>query len=629
MLAGCSNDNEEPAFVPATLELTPGQGASVSISPDGASGSVTFTYQQASVTIEVATNQEQWTFSLEQPAEHFSVSRTDNSITVTVPENKTSLSFEATLTLSAGSESNFARCVLSLSQQPTPDPEVSVDPQSVRFPFSGGQTEISVSTNRQRWTIRKTVSDNFTASKVGDKVIVAAPENRIPQVKNGTLIITCGEGENTVEAEIPLSQEAAPKVSVGVDKASVQFPSEGGTETVTVTIVNAEDWSYECDNAWFTLERTGNTLTVTAPANRSANTPNAELLVFAGNKQYYNYDERTVTIKQEAWENAGAMVIELTIPEGGEEGITAILPLSDLTDCAIDWGDGTGTDRPTENLPQHVYMQAGVYQAVISGGVGHIDGGNSKFSYPYRDAPSYITAVVSWGNTDIKSMERAFYKCINLKSIPGDTDGSFSEVTTFGYAFYQTALETIPENLFTFAAKATEFRDCFDSCASLKEIPSGLFANCTSAASFYSTFRACTSLKAVPDRLFAGRSQVTKFTGLFGSCSALETIGEGVFEGCTEVQSFNQVFSYCNLKSIPAGIFDDCRKVDDFRFAFRNNTNLSGESPYTAIDGKKVHLYERNDYPEHFTPVANWGNCFNFCTGLSDYDAIVAAGWIN
>ena len=53
-------------------------------------------------------------------------------------------------------------------------------------------------------------------------------------------------------------------------------------------------------------------------------------------------------------------------------------------------------------------------------------------------------------------------------------------------------------------------------------------------------------------------------------------------QGCTENTSFNQAFSSCEkLRSVPADIFDDCRKVTDFRFTFRYNTAMSGESPYT------------------------------------------------
>ena len=69
-LAACSDD-KEPAFVPASFELTPGEGAAVTIAPDGTTGSVRFSYEKDSVTIQVKTNQEDWQYTVEQPAERF------------------------------------------------------------------------------------------------------------------------------------------------------------------------------------------------------------------------------------------------------------------------------------------------------------------------------------------------------------------------------------------------------------------------------------------------------------------------------------------------------------------------------------------------------------------------------
>lgn len=630
-LAACSDD-KEPAFVPASFELTPGEGAAVTIAPDGTTGSVRFSYEKDSVTIQVKTNQEDWQYTVEQPAEHFSITREGDKLTIAVPENKTSLPYKATITLNTGTESNFASCVLSLSQDPTPDPEITIEPGSVMFPAEGGEAELTVTTNREHWTVRKledTSTDNFMfISKIDGKVMVMARENRTPLVLNGTLVVTSGEGENTIEAEIPVTQEAAPRIKVNVNKSTLNFTSEGGEETIAVTAENVGDWNFSCNDKWLKVERQGNNLIVTAPVNHSANTPSAKILVYAGDKNY-NYDERTITVQQEGWENAGALVFELTIPEPQDGGVTALLPLVGLTNCSIDWGDGSEIDHPTEKIPSHVYAAAGVYQVAVKGGVERIFSQDSKFTYPYREAKDYITAVLNWGNTALNSMEKAFYNLQNLKSIPDDTEGAFSGVTTFYNAFSGcAALESIPAGLFTHAKIATDFTSCFQDCEAVKTIPAGLFANCESAEKFYGTFYSCGELLSVPDELFAGHSKVTAFTRLFGYCSNLESVGKDVFKGCTENTSFNQIFIGCGkLESVPVDIFDDCRKVTDFRFAFRYGSSLKGESPYTLIDGKKVHLYERNSYLSHFSEVSTYQNCFSGCTGLSDYDAIVESGW--
>ncbi len=49
---------------------------------------------------------------------------------------------------------------------------------------------------------------------------------------------------------------------------------------------------------------------------------------------------------------------------------------------------------------------------------------------------------------------------------------------------------------------------------------------------------------------------------------------------------------------------------------------LTGESPYTMIDGQKVHLYERKNYSEHFTRPTNTFPTFRDCFGLTDLNQI-------
>ena len=49
------------------------------------------------------------------------------------------------------------------------------------------------------------------------------------------------------------------------------------------------------------------------------------------------------------------------------------------------------------------------------------------------------------------------------------------------------------------------------------------------------------------------------------------------------------------------------------------STSLKGESPYTVVEGKKVHLYERELYPELFEEPGLHFGVFEYCTGLTDY----------
>lgn len=105
-------------------------------------------------------------------------------------------------------------------------------------------------------------------------------------------------------------------------------------------------------------------------------------------------------------------------------------------------------------------------------------------------------------------------------------------------------------------------------------------------------------------------------------CNSLTTIPEGLFDHCTKVTNFYGTFDWCSaLQSIPAGLFDKCTLVTSFVYTFRA-CSLSGESPYTIINGVKVHLYERYLYPQYFTAPTAYNLCFYKSEGLTDYGSI-------
>ena len=120
---------------------------------------------------------------------------------------------------------------------------------------------------------------------------------------------------------------------------------------------------------------------------------------------------------------------------------------------------------------------------------------------------------------------------------------------------------------------------------------------------------------------------ITDFTDAFSSCRTLTSIPENLFANCPEVTNFSNAFYGCwALKSIPKNLFDNNRKVTTFSSTSFSCGSLTGESPYTMVKGKKVHLYERKNYPEHFTVPTSFSSCFYGCAGLSDY-AQIPSDW--
>ena len=188
------------------------------------------------------------------------------------------------------------------------------------------------------------------------------------------------------------------------------------------------------------------------------------------------------------------------------------------------------------------------------------------------------------------------------------------------------------ENVYiTFKDGLTEFSITFYECASLQSIPENLFANCPLVESFWATFSGCTSIRSIPENLFAHSPNVTNFRFAFSRCNSLTEIPDNLFTHNPNVTTFAQTFFCCtSIQSIPAGLFDNNKKVTSFQSTFRNCTSLTGESPYTMVNGKKVHLYERRDHTDEFTkPYDNfesgYSSTFCNCISLTDYAQILSS----
>ena len=120
---------------------------------------------------------------------------------------------------------------------------------------------------------------------------------------------------------------------------------------------------------------------------------------------------------------------------------------------------------------------------------------------------------------------------------------------------------------------------------------------------------------------------MTSVSSAFIDCTGLKSLPAGLFAKNAELATITSVFSGCTgLTSIPAGLLDNNKKIKTAKTAFKNCSALTGESPFTQIDGRKIHLYERTA-ALGFTAVTNTNatDCFAGCTGLSDYDAMPTA----
>lgn len=147
----------------------------------------------------------------------------------------------------------------------------------------------------------------------------------------------------------------------------------------------------------------------------------------------------------------------------------------------------------------------------------------------------------------------------------------------------------------------------FADCPKLIEAP--YVFRSTNLLSAVSTFENCTSLKSV--------------VNLFANCRLLTDVTD-VFKGCANIQLALRVFQNCAVLNPPVNVFDDCKKAYSFKECYNNLPAATNESPYTVVNGQKVHLWERTPELGFALPI-KYDFCFTDSPNFADYANIPEA----
>lgn len=166
-----------------------------------------------------------------------------------------------------------------------------------------------------------------------------------------------------------------------------------------------------------------------------------------------------------------------------------------------------------------------------------------------------------------------FAACPNLKSVPATLFERFTNVTSpgFHYLFEYSGLESVPAGLFAKNVKvSTGFESVFENCTSLKRIEGSIFPTTSTVSTMAYAFYNCPMLEAIPADIFTPIAESkTKFTSTFLGCSSLKTLPDGLFKANVKATQFTGTFVDCSaLESIPADLFSGCVNVNGVRSLF-------------------------------------------------------------
>ncbi|MCD8313678.1 MAG: hypothetical protein LUC24_05910 [Bacteroidales bacterium] len=623
-LSACNDEPDEAR----DAKLATVTSESSSFVADATGGSVSFTAEGGTVVLNVDCDAD-WE-ALNDSPDWLSANASVSAGTLTLVAGQSTVASELTAQVvlqTAASGVKFA--TINVTQAAYGAPTVTVSETEYNFPAKGSLSKEFTVTANNDWKVSCEASW-LSCTTSGSSFTVTASENETSESRSAEISVTCTDGVETASATVKVTQDAAAYINVTVE--SVEIDAEGGSASVSAE--SNFTVSASAADSWCSVSVSGSTVTVSASQNDDEARETTVTLTAGDGAE--NVATASFTVSQAvhvSWD-PDAIVFEFVTTGADEE---AVLPFSGTVAITVDWGDGSEAEEysksvsnPNSDFISHSYASAGTYDVAVTGTATTI---NTQ-SYASVHSSVYSTnlvAVRQWGSTGLTTLSLAYATA--LKELPAETGDALASVTSVSNMFKNSALESIPSDLFA-KINATSLNSAFYGCESLKSIPEGLLAASESIRDVAYLFYGCSSLESIPSDLFSTCSLCTGFTYVFQNCTGLKSVPEGLFDAAgSTCTSFSNTFNGCtSLTTVPAGLFDAVFATTnmDFSSTFYNCSALTCESPYkeVTVNGSKVkvHLYERDDNSssDEVGTTRAYTNCFAGST-FTDIDSIPSA----
>ena len=511
----------------------------------------------------------------------------------------------------------------------------------------GADVLIAVDTNLKEWSISEG-PEWITVSKSDEGVSLKIAENTSTQSRNAEYKVSVSNKAGTLEASVTVTQSGVDAATLELSAKTAAIAPAGGEAEITFT-TNQSEINVEKSAEWVAYELKDGSIVLTAEKNDTGAQRTAEITVTAGAGDNTASDK--IAVSQDPYLDGFVYVVK-TADANAEVSCPTLSSKDETISITVDFGDGSTPETYTAGLTssvKHTYAAAGEYTVKIT-----TDNVVSAISFSTNE--NLIKVVNnSLDMSGVTTLNNAFNGCSQLVGVAANTFEPCVNATKAEYLFSQcAALTDVPAGIFASLDKVTTFARCFQDCTALTKVPAGIFAGKTTVTTFNNAFYNA-GIVAVPSKCFAGCTGVTTFSYTICNCPNLETVADDIFEGCTKVTEVKSCFTDTpKLKAVPATLFADMKSLNDFEYNFQrctsltslpaslfdNNralkwmdysimdcTALTGESPYTVINGTKVHLYERENYPDDFINITGHDYVFRGAEGLTDYDEILKNGW--
>lgn len=633
-----------------TLEVT-SDSRQFEIAEGGLSGDVKFKTRGGSFSLDVLTNQDEWSYEAKD-ADWLDIESDEYFLTLTAERNVSDASRTATLVISAGTDESKVTFTLNVSQNHAGVPEISLAQNELHLKaHTGLENTVTIETNQDEWDFNCTCSW-LLLEKDGNTLKIVADDNAGTAWREVEIEVVSGHGDTEDKDYLTVSQDGDAFVILSTQ--NVAADDEGDTKTVVVDSNPELDMAVVIDEGdWFSAECDGNNVLVTIQSNIGGNERKGSFRVVVGDED--NSAEARVNVRQ-IGPDTEELIYEILVTEPNYAITGApVLNTSAGGSVTVDWGDGTEKETFESKRPTHIYAEPGRYTIEMSGTAKNLEFGvDGEITYE-------LQSIISWGKMGCTTAADMCFGCASLKSIPNDVAGSFASVKSFLGAFSCCeSLEEIPSGLFRYATVAKNFEHCFSHSASISSIPADLFANCVAAEDFSYAFFGTGSgivdtqdtlpnfsevegivsggkLTEIPGGLFRNNPAVKQMDHVFGA-TAIAAVPEGIFDAQVNATAFTGAFSACvKLAEIPKILMEKAASATDIKYMFAGCKSLKNIPVGMFLSNSTVTNLEYIFYKtgveslpggifEGLTSVKTLGSVFQDCVSLSEVSADLFKG---
>ena len=290
----------------------------------------------------------------------------------------------------------------------------------------------------------------------------------------------------------------------------------------------------------------------------------------------------------------------------------------------VNWGDGTPVEYiKTDGLFGHNYAAGTTGEVVVT-----FLGTSQHFGNVLQDSGLEVfkEALIKVDLTNADAAcpsgmwNNGFYKCVYLTEVVGSFAGKPNIKDCNAMFMHCWRLASIPPQMFRGCPRLDYAGSCFQMAYL---IPTGdyMFADCPKLRDVHQVFSGARIRSAVG--AFQNCPTLNSVVNLFTDCKSLTDVTD-VFKGCANIQLALRVFQNCAVLNPPVNVFDDCKKAYSFKECYNNLPAATNESPYTVVNGQKIHLWERTPELGFALPI-QYDFCFTDSPNFADYANIPEA----